>query len=297
MTTVASCEPVVEHKTVQMTQAQVRRVNLDSVQRVRAEVQAIQSVRLAVEANPFWIVDCDAEEVASTFQKQVRWTLIDENTGVLPTSDGLGGSRVDFRAVYDGKWYLIVEHQNLHAEKVQYGVIHEMLSRALAYWTVVDKVLAQEPSRKGVKRSAKRIQRMLDWMSQDCWELRQVCHPDTFRGILAMVGGYVSKRTITDTLRHTFGLGKLKPQATWVQIPTFPHPVPMPVRDRLDTITDWTEYADSLDGTADAWAGRALCPVCNTVNTTRPFCVMCGALSKLTHTQIQMSDLSYLDWR
>jgi hypothetical protein len=276
-----------------MPSSEVRARNLDEVKRVSSKVKEIQLWRVQTDADPFWIANESNLDRVSRFQREVSWILLDEKNALKGVGKCAGQLQnyTSYRAIFDGKWYLIVE-----VEQSKYGVIHEYLNRALGYWTVVDKVLETEPRKRGVKRSSKRIQRMLDWMCQDAWDLRQVCHANTFRGVLAMVGGYCTRETVNSILANKMGLCKLKPQKVWIRFPPTPIPIPMPVVPDPPE-QDWRAWADSMHGTADAWAGRAFCPVCHTVNTTRPFCIECGTLLKLTHNPIQSSDLSYLDWR
>lgn len=226
-------------------------------------------------------------------EMSIQWQLLDEDNAFVD-ADGQAINCAGYRAYRfeDGHWYLAIEIRGAR----RYGIIHAMLNRAMSYWSMVDGVLASEPTTR-VSRRVRRIQRMLDWMVQDAWDLGQVASAHTFRGILSLFGELVTKEAIQNNLKRC-GLAKRygNHMAVWMPMPVFPKPdgispVPSPPEP------DWQGLIDSWHGTADAWAGRAICPKCHAVNTTRPFCVECGTLVKLTHAPIRLADLDWNDWR
>ena len=226
-------------------------------------------------------------------EMSIEWQLLDEDNAFVD-QNGQAMNYAQYRAsrFEDRRWYLTVEIRGAR----RYGIIHAMLDRAMRYWSMVDEVLASEPKTRISKR-VRRIQRMLDWMVQDAWDLRQVASAHTFRGILALFGELVTKEAIHNNLKRC-GLAKRygNHMAVWMPMPVFPKPdgiPPIPVPPERD----WRGLVDSWIGTAQAWAGRAICPVCHTINSTRPFCVECGTLSKQVHSPIQLADLDWNDWR
>jgi len=224
---------------------------------------------------------------------KIEWQLLDEDNAFVDAQ----GQAINYAQYHayrfeDGHWYLTVEIRGAR----RYGIIHAMLDRAMRYWSMVDSVLASEPTTR-ISRRVRRIQRMLDWMVQDAWDLRQVASAHTFRGILALFGELVTKEAIHNNLKRC-GLAKRygNHMAIWMPMPAFPKPDGIPPI-LVPSEPDWQELVDSWIGTAQAWAGRAICPVCHTINSTRPFCVECGTLSKQVHSPIRLADLDWNDWR
>lgn len=222
----------------------------------------------------------------------VEWDLLDEQNARLDKATGLVFGQVRYRLVRDdaGYWSLFVNRDGS-----EYRVINAMIRKAIKYGEVVDGVMDKEKLGRGQRKAVERIRRLVEWMIQDAWDLRQVASAHTLRGLLAMLGLVQKKRAIHEHLK-AIGCVALKHRRmkVWLEAPVWPIPngmqsVPTPPEQ------DWKALIESWHGTADAWAGRAFCPKCHTVNATRPFCIECGTLVKLAHTPIQQSDLSYLD--
>ena len=222
----------------------------------------------------------------------IEWDLLDEQNARLDKATGLVFGQVCYRLVRDdaGYWSLFVNRDGS-----EYRVIDAMIRKAIKYGSVVDGVMDTEKLGRGQRKAVERIRRLVEWMIQDAWDLRQVASAHTFRGLLAMLGLVQKKRAIHEHLKAIGCLAlKHRRMKVWLEAPVWPVPngmqtVPTPPEQ------DWKALVESWHGTADAWAGRAFCPKCHTVNATRPFCIECGTLVKLAHTPIQQSDLSYLD--
>lgn len=222
----------------------------------------------------------------------IEWDLLDEQNARLDKATGLVFGQVCYRLVRDdaGYWSLFVNRDGS-----EYRVIDAMIRKAIKYGEVVDGMMDTEKLGRGQRKAVERIRRLVEWMIQDAWDLRQVASAHTFRGLLALNGLVQKKRAIHEHLKAIGCLAlKHRRMKVWLEAPVWPVPngmqtVPTPPEQ------DWKALVESWHGTADAWAGRAFCPKCHTVNATRPFCIECGTLVKLAHTPIQQSDLSYLD--
>ena len=146
----------------------------------------------------------------------ISWQLLDE---VNASKD----SCVQYRAYrrISGQWYMTVDKR----ESKKYGIIDAMLVRAMRYWSILERepeYWRAEFKRTHPGRTAyyKPHLLMIDWMVQDCWELRQVASVHTFRGILALLGEVVSRDAITDALKR-MGLARMygNHMAIWIRYP------------------------------------------------------------------------------
>ena len=218
----------------------------------------------------------------------IEWDLLDEQNARVEKTTGLTFGQVCYRLVRDdaGYWSLIVNRDGS-----EYGVINTMIRRAIRYGAIIDSVMDTEKHGRGQRKAVERVRRLVEWMAQDAWDLRQVASAHTFRGLLALNGLKQKKRAIHEHLKAIGCLAlKHRRMKVWLEAPVWPVP------NGIQTVAnppeqDWKALVESWHGSADAWAGRAFCPKCHTVNATRPFCIECGTLVKLVHTPIQQSDL------
>jgi len=160
------------------------------------------------------MVETVSERVQASHQDalDVGWQLLDE------ANLAYGEHYVQYHAYRrDGRWYMTVESRMRGARK--YGIIDAMLVRAMRHWAVVDSVLDKEPKTR-VRKQVRRVQRMIDWMVQDAWDLRQPASAHTFRGILALFGEVVSRETISAYLKRK-GLAKMhgNQMSVWLLYP------------------------------------------------------------------------------